>query len=71
MGGKIGKTVRKIGEISGSYMIFLPKEFIKEHGLKKGDYVEVYFNDMLHIIPVDKKRLEKAVENAKKSLEEV
>ncbi len=68
---RIGKTVRKIGEIAGSYMIFLPKEFVRQHGLKKGDQVEIYYDDVLHVVPITKERMEKAAKRAKKLLEEV
>ena len=36
------KYVRKIVKIQHAYCIFIPIEIIRRHGVKKGDYVDIY-----------------------------
>jgi len=49
----LGKDVKKIIQAGASLAITLPKAYLEAHGLKQGDFVEVYFNSVIHIEPLD------------------
>ncbi len=40
----------------------LPRKFLNAHGLKLGDDVELFFNDVVMIQPLDLEKVRKAVE---------
>ncbi len=51
--GKLRPTMhRKLRVIGGSYGITLPKAFITQHNLKKGDTMALIFGESLRITPV-------------------
>jgi antitoxin component of MazEF toxin-antitoxin module len=53
--GKLKPTMhRKVRVIGGSYCIALPKAFIMQHQLKKGDLLALIFGESLRITPVNK-----------------
>jgi antitoxin component of MazEF toxin-antitoxin module len=56
---RVEKDVRKVFKIGDSLAITLPPEFIKEHGIKVGDKLEVIFNSFLTAKPMKKEELEK------------
>jgi antitoxin component of MazEF toxin-antitoxin module len=49
----LGKDIRKIIRVGGSAAVTLPKEYLKAHNLKLGDKVEMNFNEVLHLEPVN------------------
>lgn len=53
----IGKTIRRILPHGNSVAVTLPHEYIKAHGLKTGDSVEVIYNEILRIEPVNVEKL--------------
>jgi antitoxin component of MazEF toxin-antitoxin module len=57
----LGKDTRVLFEIGKSLAITLPKEYIEAHGLKPGDVVDVYFNEVVHVEPVRKEDILKKV----------
>jgi antitoxin component of MazEF toxin-antitoxin module len=51
--GRLRPTMhRKLRVIGGSYCITLPKAYITQHSLKKGDLLALIFGDSLRITPV-------------------
>jgi antitoxin component of MazEF toxin-antitoxin module len=64
------EDIRRVFEIGGCLAIILPNEYVKAHGLKRGDRVRVLFNDYLHIKPIEKDELVRKLERAKSELDE-
>jgi len=59
MGEYLGKDIRKIIRVGGSVAITLPKEYLDAHGLKLGDKMELNFNEVLHVEPVNEAEIRK------------
>ena len=57
----LGTDIRKLLKIGSSLAITLPKEYVEAHGLKVGDTVQVYFDDVVHVEPVKPERILKKV----------
>lgn len=55
----LGKDVRKIIQVGGSAAVTLPKEYLEAHGLKLGDKMEMNFNEILHLEPVNEAEIRK------------
>jgi bifunctional DNA-binding transcriptional regulator/antitoxin component of YhaV-PrlF toxin-antitoxin module len=64
-----GKSVRKVTNAGASLIISLPKEWADEHGIKKGDKLELVFDDMLYVRPLETAKLSERLEKAKAILE--
>jgi len=56
-GKKVGVIGRKVIKICESYLVTLPPDFVRAHGLKAGDSVLVYYNDVVRIEPVKKEEI--------------
>jgi bifunctional DNA-binding transcriptional regulator/antitoxin component of YhaV-PrlF toxin-antitoxin module len=50
------RVVRKLQDQGGSYLVALPKPWVKANRLKEGDFVTILFNGEVRIVP---KRLDK------------
>jgi antitoxin component of MazEF toxin-antitoxin module len=46
----VKKDIRKIVRVGGSLGIVLPREYIKSIGLKKDDFLEIYFDEQHNLI---------------------
>jgi len=57
----LGKAVRVLMKIGGSLVIAVPKDYIKAHGLKKGDRMTLFYNDVLHAEPVTKEEIARKI----------
>ena len=55
----LGKDVRKIIRVGGSAAVTLPKEYLEAHSLKLGDKMELNFNHILNIEPVNRAEIRK------------
>ena len=62
----MGKTLRKVLKVGNSIGVTLPKQFLTAHGLKLGDNLELLFNDVVMIQPLDLEKVRKAVERSDK-----
>jgi antitoxin component of MazEF toxin-antitoxin module len=62
------KDVRKVFKLGQSLAITLPSEYVKRKNIREGDLVEIYFDDLIHIKPVDLNELAERVEKAKDAL---
>jgi antitoxin component of MazEF toxin-antitoxin module len=50
---KFGRDIRKIIRVGESAAITVPQQYMQEHGLKIGDKVELNFDGILNIEPID------------------
>lgn len=57
----LGFDARKLLKIGSSLAVTLPKEYVEAHGLKVGDTVRVYFDDVVHVEPVKTEEILKKV----------
>jgi antitoxin component of MazEF toxin-antitoxin module len=57
----LGKTVRRILQVGNSSGVTLPDEYLRAHGLKRGDLVEVTFNRKVLIEPLNLEELRRKV----------
>jgi len=65
----IGKTVKKLLKIGESAAITLPPDYLKKFNLEPGeDYVEIFYNDLLIIKPLPKRKLQAQHRKLKRSL---
>jgi len=58
----LGKTVRKIVKVGNSFGVTLPRKFLNAHGLKLGDDLELFFNDVVMIQPLDLEKVKKVLD---------
>jgi len=58
----LGKTIRKVVKIGNSIGVTLPRKFLDAHGLQLGDDLELCFNDIIRIEPLNLEKVRKAVE---------
>jgi len=58
----LGKSVRKLVQIGNAVGITLPAEYLKNHNLELGQSMEVCFNDVVMIEPLDLEKVRKVVE---------
>lgn len=56
---KYGKDVRKVVQIGNCQGVTLPKNFLKRHDLELGDQVEIVFNNVLKITPLQDTDIQK------------
>jgi len=49
-----GTDIRKLFKVGNSLAITIPKKYIEEHDLKRGDPVFVFYNDVFHVEPIRK-----------------
>jgi len=59
---KFSKDIRRVFRIGDSLAITLPPEFVKEHGLKGGEKLEVLFDSVLKAKPVRPEEVRKELE---------
>ncbi|HDD44207.1 MAG TPA: AbrB/MazE/SpoVT family DNA-binding domain-containing protein [Candidatus Desulfofervidus auxilii] len=52
---EVKTSTRKILKGSGTYLITLPKDFVKSVGLEAGDEVGVVYDHILKVIPMKEK----------------
>ena len=50
--GKPMATTRKIIQIGNSFGITIPKEWLDQHHLVKGDMVPIVANNILKVVPI-------------------
>jgi antitoxin component of MazEF toxin-antitoxin module len=55
----LGKDVRKIIRVGDSAGVTIPKEYLEAHGLKIGDRMELNFNHILNIEPLNQAEIRK------------
>ena len=55
----LGKDIRKVLPVGDSLAVTIPKEYVEAHNIKKGDTMEVLFNEILHISPVNLEEIRK------------
>lgn len=55
----LGKDIRKVIPVGDSLAITIPKEYVQAHSIKKGDSMEVLFNEIIHITPLNLDEIEK------------
>lgn len=60
----LGKSIRKIVQVGESSGVIIPKEFLEARGLKRGDRVELLFNDVIRIKPVRAEEIERELAEA-------
>lgn len=65
---KVGKGVRKVIHVGNSLTVTLPNPYVQSHKIKAGDYLEVLYNDYLHLTPISIDELQTALERAKEAL---
>lgn len=58
----MGKAIRKVVKVGNSIGVTLPKKFLVAHGLQLGDDLELFFDDVVMIQPLDLEKVRKAVE---------
>lgn len=63
-----GKSVRKVVKVGKSLFVTLPNAYVRNHRIKPGDYLEVVFNDYLHLKPISMDELQGALERAREVL---
>jgi antitoxin component of MazEF toxin-antitoxin module len=68
MAENLGKDVRKIIRVGSSAAVTLPKEYLEAHDLKIGDKVELIFNEILRIEPVDESEIRRKLGKAEGAL---
>ena len=54
----VKQRIGKVHQISGSLLITLPRDFVKQHNIKKGDEVGLLCDHWLQVVPfkrIDKK----------------
>jgi len=66
---KIGKDVRRLFKLGGSFVITLPNEYVKRRNLKEGDLVEIYFDDIVYMRPVNVDEFIEKIRKVKELLE--
>jgi antitoxin component of MazEF toxin-antitoxin module len=66
---KVGKDVRKLFKLGGSLVITLPNEYVKRRSLKEGDLVEIYFDDIVYMRPVNVDEFIEKIRKVKEFLE--
>jgi antitoxin component of MazEF toxin-antitoxin module len=66
---QIGKELRRVFKLGYSMAIVLPSEYVKKKGLKTGDLMEIYFDDVIYMKPVDVKELVEKARKVKEHLE--
>jgi antitoxin component of MazEF toxin-antitoxin module len=64
-----GKSIRKVNASGASLIISLPREWVEDHGIKKGDRLELVFDDVLYVRPIETTKLSERLEKAKAILE--
>ena len=67
--GKAGKDVRRLFKLGHSLVITLPSEYVKKKGLKEGDLLEVYFDDVVYMKPVNVDEFTEKIRKLKELLE--
>lgn len=60
----LGKDIRKIIRVGKSVAVTLPREYLEAHNLKLGDKIELNFNEVLQISPVDEGEIKKKLGKA-------
>lgn len=63
------EDIRTIYQVGKSLVLSIPQKYVKAHKLKPGDKVRVFFNDFLHVRPVEKEKLLKKLEMMKETFE--
>jgi antitoxin component of MazEF toxin-antitoxin module len=66
---KVGKDVRRLFKLGGSLVITLPNEYVKRRSLKEGDLVEIYFDDIVYMRPVNVDEFIEKIRKVKELLE--
>jgi antitoxin component of MazEF toxin-antitoxin module len=67
--GKAGKDVRRLFKLGHSLVITLPSEYVKKKGLKEGDLLEIYFDDIVYMKPVNVDEFSEKIRKLKELLE--
>lgn len=62
----LGKTIRKIVKVGNSIGITLPREYLEAHNLKLGESMEICFNKILRVEPLNLEKIKQAVEHGNK-----
>ena len=59
-----GKVVRKVIGVGECDAVILPREYLKAHNLKRGDHVEVAYNNVIRITPIRPEEIERELRGA-------
>jgi antitoxin component of MazEF toxin-antitoxin module len=68
---QIEKDVRRLVKLGYSLVIVLPSKYVKKKGLKEGDLMEIYFDDVVYMKPVDIKEFAERARKIKERLEQL
>jgi antitoxin component of MazEF toxin-antitoxin module len=63
----VSKDIRKLIRLGQSLYVSLPKEYVEAHKLKKGDKVEILFDEIIYIEPVKEGKLADVVKKIKEA----
>lgn len=58
----LGKSIRKLVQIGNAVGITLPAEYLKAHNLELGQSMEVYFNDVIRVEPLNLEKIRKVLD---------
>ena len=62
------KRTQKVLELGGSSYICLPRDFCGEHGIRKGDTVEVLYDGSVIVVPIKEEDIRREIEKIKESV---
>lgn len=51
---RVGVIIRKVVEIHGSFYLCIPRQFINNHGLQRGDKLIVSWGEVLKVSPMER-----------------
>jgi antitoxin component of MazEF toxin-antitoxin module len=53
----LGADTRRVFKIGGSHAITLPDDYLKAHDIKAGDPIQIYFNEIVKLVPVKEEKI--------------
>lgn len=53
----MGKSIRKIVQIGECSGVILPKEYLERNDIERGDEIELVFNGIVKIKPIDEDKI--------------
>ncbi|GEM_PF-4590483 len=67
----LGKVVRKVIPAGGSLAVTLPTDYVRAHGIKPGDRIELTYNHVFVGKPIKPEELEEKLTEVERTLGEV
>jgi antitoxin component of MazEF toxin-antitoxin module len=62
----LGKSVRKLIKVGNSIGITLPTEYLRAHNLELGGSMEICFDQILYVEPLNMEKIQQVVEQRRK-----